>query len=800
MSVSFVRMKPRPARPVRPLGAVLSLLLAGGLVGTLGLARVGQPDPGPVDPLALQIEQRLADDVRPLLAEFCMPCHGPTKSKGGVRFDELASIGQVMERAAELALARELVATGEMPPDREPAPTEHQRLVIQQWLDDALAYYPSDGVADPGWFTIHRLNRAEYRLTMRDLLGVDPGKVDVAEGLPPDDIGYGFDNIADVLAFSPLHLERYLEAAERALEAGLGPVFDPAEPARGVRLSERPQNGADLSRGGFMLYSNGRVAGVCEVPVTGEYELIVQAWGTPGGDEHPRLSLRVDGREVARFDVEARQAAPVDYRVRVRLAAGRRGIAAHFINDFYQPNVADRNLAVESIDVAGPVDLAGIERPAGYARVFVATPSEATSEKQAARAVLETFARRAFRRPVTEDEVAGLMGLYQSGRDTGLTWEEAVRLALSGVLVSPSFLYRFVDNPLPDESGSVYELNDHELASRLAYFLWSSMPDAELSALADAGMLRDDDVLRAQVRLMVADEKSHAFIEHFAGQWLQLRNLADLQIDRQRYPAYDEDLRRSMIAEATLLFENVVRNGRSVLELIDGRETFVDQRLARLYGMEGVEGEGFRRVALPEDSPRGGILTTGAVLTLTSNPGRTSPVKRGLYVLEEILGAPPPPPPPDVPPLEKAVELLGAGSTLREQLEAHLTDPVCASCHRRMDPIGLALENFNAIGAWRDDDGGVPIDASGRLPGGVMFNGPVELKQVLLARHGQFVANLTGKMLTYALGRGMEPFDRPTIARIAGAVEADGGKVTTMIEQIVLSEAFRTCRGRQRGN
>ncbi|MCL4221685.1 MAG: DUF1592 domain-containing protein [Phycisphaerales bacterium] len=782
-------------RPVTTL-----VVLGGGVVGALGLARPNQPDPAPGDPQARQLEQRLRDDVMPLLAEFCMRCHGAEKSKGEVRFDGLASIGQIMAMASDLTVARELVATGEMPPDREPAPTEHQRLVMQQWLDDALAYYPPDGATDPGWFTIHRLNRAEYRLTMRDLLGVDPGKVDVSECLPPEDIGYGFDNMADVLAFSPLHLERYFEAGERALEAGLGPVVEIDAPARAVRLSERPENGADLSRGGFMMYSNGRVAGVYEVPVTGEYELIVSAWGTPGGAEHPRLSLRVDGREVARLEVEAKQASPGEYRVRTRLPAGRRTIAAHFTNDFYQPNVADRNLAVESIDVGGPVDMAGIERPAGYTMVFVATPGGGVSEEEAARAVLAGFARRAYRRPLGDEELGGLMALYQSGRDDGQSWERAVRLALTGVLVSPRFLFRFVENPLPDEPGYVYELSDHELAARLSYFLWSSMPDAELSALADAGGLRDEEVLRGQVRRMLADEKSHAFIEHFSGQWLQLRNLPDLQIDRERYPAYDDDLCRSMIAEATLLFEDVVRSGRSALDLIDSRETFVDARLARLYGLAGVVGEEFRRVTLPDGSPRGGILTTGAVLTLTSNPGRTSPVKRGLYVLEEILGAAPPPPPADVPPLEQSGAALGAGASLREQLEAHLTNPVCASCHRRMDPIGLAMENFNAIGQWRDDDGGVPIDACGELPGGVRFNGPWELKQVLLSRAGQFIENLTGKMLTYALGRGLEPFDRPTIARIADAVEGDGGRVTTMIEQIVLSEAFRTCRGRSREN
>ncbi|GAB4386634.1 MAG: DUF1592 domain-containing protein [Phycisphaerales bacterium] len=772
-------------------------MLAVSVVVFCGVARAQVEGPGTgVDALAQQLEQRLAEDVAPILEQFCYKCHGPTKAKQGIRFDRLQTIRDILEMGDELAIARELIETGEMPPEDEPSPTEHQRLVATQWLDDALAYYPQDAELDPGWFTIHRLNRTEYRLTMRDLLGVDRADVDLAAGLPDDDIGYGFDNIADVLTFSPLHMERYLDAAERAIELGLGPEIQPDAPPRMLRLVERPRHGAELPGGGFMLYSNGAVGARTSVPIDAEYEITVSAWGTPGGDEPPRLSLRVDDREVAAFWVEARQGEPGVYRVRVRLPAGTSLIRAHFTNDFYQPNVADRNLAVTGIELRGPVDAATIKRPAGWDMVMTASPA-AEGESEAARRVITGFALRAFRRPPHEDEIEALLELYARSRQEGQTWESSVRLALTAVLVSPKFLYRFVENPFADVPEYVYELNAFELASRLSYFLWSSMPDGQLMQLAQTGALLSDETLRAQVRRMLSDPKSNAFIENFAGQWLQLRNLADLAMDRAKFPEFDDDLRRSMIAEATLFVADVVRNDRSVYDLIDSRDTFVDERLARLYGLSGVSGRGFQRVSLPEDSPRGGVLTMGAVLTVTSNPTRTSPVKRGLFVLDEILGAPPPPPPPDIPPLEQSGGASAQPLTLREQLSLHLSDAVCASCHRRMDPIGLAMENFNAIGQWRQTDQGVEIDATGQLPGGVAFSGPRELKGVLLARRGQFVENLTRKLMTYALGRGMEPFDRPTIYRIARQAEAEGATFSSIIEQIVLSHTFRTCRGRR---
>lgn len=758
----------------------------------------GASTPEPADPLVTDLEHRYWEDIEPLLAKHCFGCHGEEQEKGGVRFDRIWSLADALAMGDELALAGELVRSKQMPPEGEPAPSAGEIEVVSRWIRDALDYVPADGAVDPGWFIIHRLNRTEYRNTLRDLLGIDPREHDIAAALPQDDTGYGFDNNAAVLAMSPLQIEGYLEAAERALEIALGPAVVENDRVTPVRNLTNTIGGRSLERGGFMLHSGGAVLGDYDVPAAGEYEISVTAWGQRAGDELPKMSVRVGRREVRSFPVEGLEDEPQTLRMKVRLQPGRRPIAAHFTNDFYQPGVADRNLAVEAITVAGPLP-GSMDRPAMHGTVLFATPGDdsLTAGRDAAALVLGRFGVRAFRRPLEPAELEGLLGLYEGAREAGDTHEQGVRLGLMALLVSPEFLYRRVDNPAPDDPASVYTLSGPELATRLSYFLWSSTPDDELLSLASAGALSDERTLRTQVHRMLADPKADAFIENFAGQWLHLRNLERLTIDQTRFPEYTSELRQAMVTEATMFFGEVVRQDRPVMELIDSGHTYVNGPLAALYGFADLAGMGdeFRRVDLPADSPRGGILTMGAVLTVTSNPTRTSPVKRGLYVLEQILGTPPPPPPPEIPPLEQA-EVAGVEhASLREQLKAHLTDINCAVCHNRMDPLGLAMENFDAIGKWRDADESGPIDASGTLPGGVSFVGPAELKEILLGRDELFVENLTRKMLTYALGRGVEPFDRPTVARIVERTRADGDRISAMIEGIVLSEAFRTCRG-----
>lgn len=780
------------------LSAVVSCLCVVG--GGFGL-QAGAPGDAaePVDdPLAGVLVDRLSGHVAPLLEAYCFACHAGERVKGGVHLEGLRTIGDVMDASLDLMMARELLDTHQMPPEGRSQPTDHERLLLVQWLDDALAYTPPDGEIDPGWFAIHRLNRSEYRNTLRDLLGIDPARHDLASGLPPDDVGYGFDNIAEVLTVSPLHLEAYLNAAERAVELALGPEVAVGTDVRPLRPLQGSASSRPLPRGGHFLFSNGAVRGVAAFPLAGTYELHVEAWGTRGGDELPRLSLRLDGREVAAHFVAAeRQADAERFVARVRVEAGQREVAVHFTNDYWVKDVADRNLAIGSLGVAGPVTEDGLERPPAHGRILGPPDASGGDGRARARRVVGRFAARAFRRPLGSDELDGLMALYEGARAEQDRHEYGVRRALVAVLASPSFLYRSVAHPAPDDPSRVYQLGDHELAARLSYFLWSSMPDPELRRLADEGRLRDADVLRAQVRRLLADPKSDAFVENFAGQWLLLRNLEAQDVDAERFPEYDSALRADMITEVTLFFRDVVRADRSVLDLIDSRDVFVNERLAALYGIEGVDGPTFRRVPVPEGSPRGGVLTMGSVLTVTSNPTRTSPVKRGLYVLEQILGTPPPPPPPDIPRLEQAAEAVGRDAPLRAQLAAHLNIPSCAACHNRMDPIGLAMENFDAIGRWRDAEGGRPIDARGELPGGVVFDGPRELKRILLARDDLFVENLGGKLLTYALGRGLEPFDRPAVRSIADRARGEGDRFGALVEAVVGSAAFRSCRGRR---
>lgn len=779
-------------------GLWAAALATGTALVSLGWARISTPapaDPTAADPLAAELERRLVEDVRPLLVTYCFACHSGERVKGDVDLASLTSLKGAFSRVDDLAVAREMLAIGEMPPKDKPRPTDHERLVIEQWLDDALKYVPSDAAPDPGWFTIHRLNRTEYRLTLRDLLGIDPQEVDVSERLPRDDTGYGFDNIADVLTMSPLAVEQYLDAAEFAIDYALGPVVHIGDQPRPVSPLLVVGGGSTLPLGGIHLYSNGAAQGEFSVPATGEYRIQVTAWEDHAGDENARLSLRINQREIAAFPVSGSQDEPEELVIRTRVEAGKFTIGAHFTNDYWKQGVADRNLAVASITVAGPLDEATTERRAAWQSI-VGSRAASRDDTERATSILSAFATRAFRRPADSGTVSGLVRLYRAQRAAGLPFEEAVRVALAATLVSPNFLYRSLDNPDSDDPAVTYRLSGYELASRLSYFLWSSMPDEPLMNAAASGSLSESGALLEQVRRMLADPRADAFISNFAGQWLQLRSLDTLAIDPTRFPHYNDQLRADMISEATLFFGDLVRGGGNILRLLHSDYSFLNDRLAAFYGVQGVSGNEFRRVQLPESARRGGVLTMGAVLTVTSNTTRTSPVKRGLFVLDQILGTPPPPPPPDIPPLEQATSA-GPHATLRQQLAAHVANPTCAVCHNRLDPIGLAFENFDATGRWRDEEDGKPIDASGTLPGGDQFAGAKELKALLLTREDQFAETLAAKVLVYAIGRGLEPFDRPAVRSIALHSREHGGRLDSLIEAVVLSDTFRTCRGRE---
>ncbi|MCC6229798.1 MAG: DUF1592 domain-containing protein [Phycisphaerales bacterium] len=786
--------------------AAVSVVAASGVwavqppTDSTGSASAQPPLPGvrptssePPYELAIEIDRRLNADVRPLLASYCLACHSGDDAESDVRLDELTDVRGTLTGDLDLRVLRDMVTSGDMPPKEEKQPSEHERLIVSQWIDAALAYVPTDAPIDPGWFTIHRLNRSEYRNTLRDLLGIDPATIDLAARLPVDDMGYGFDNIADVLSTSPVAVEQYLAAAEQAIEVSLGPVIEIGDKPRVLRPLEG-SNGQPLPRGGFFLYSNGPAGSRFDADATGDYIVRVKAWETPGGQDRSHMSVRLDGKPVGEFDVGATRDSPQEFRIRTRLSRGTHKIAAHFTNDFYEKDKADRNLGVESISLAGPTDEATTERSAAWSRVFAPMHGDGTDAEKARR-VLSEFAGRAYRRPASETHVDALVRLYAAESDAGRSFEESVRTALSAVLVSPNFLFRSVAHPDAGNPEARYSLDGYELASRLSYFLWSSAPDDVLLTKAADGSLTTDAVLAAQTARMLKDAKAVAFVENFCGQWLQLRALEKHDVDAGKFPECDERLRADMLREARLFFADVIASERSVLDLVDSRDTFLNASLASHYGVPGVTGDELRRVSLPPDSPRGGVLTMGAVLTLTSYPTRTSPVKRGLFVLDQILGVPPPPPPADVPPLEQAANV-SPDATTREKLAAHLTVASCAACHNRLDPLGLSFEHFDAVGKWRDSEQGHPIDASGSLPGGVALNGSGDVKKIILARSDQFVEALAGKVLTYAIGRGMEPFDRPAVRSIARRTRAGGDRLTTLIESVVLSETFRTCRGR----
>ncbi len=520
----------------------------------------------------------------------------------------------------------------------------------------------------------------------------------------------------------------------------------------------------------------------------------MRAFGEQAGPDPARLEFRLDGHPVKVVDVGAEEAHPKVYEVRVQLPPGQKRVSAAFINDYYNPDAPnpenrDRNLIVDYVEIIGPIESKPV--PESYRRIFIRQPTPQT-ENDTAREIIGSFARRAYRRPVTAAEVDRLFGIFKMVRVDGGRFESGIKLALQAVLVSPNFLFRGEFQPQPDNPQAVHAVNDYALATRLSYFLWSSMPDDELFAQAAKGTLRQN--LEHEVKRMLEDPKAHSLVENFADQWLQIRNLAMMTPDKEAFPEFDEDLRSAMGGETERFFEFIMKQNRSVLEFIDADYTFLNERLARHYGIKGVRGNGFQRVSL-KGSQRGGLLTQASILTITSTPTRTSLVKRGKWVLENILGTPPPPAPPGVPVLkeEKGAALTG---TMRQRMEQHRVDPVCASCHARMDPIGFGFENYDGIGAWRNKDGEFPIDASGKLFSGESFDGAGGLKAILLKRkRDQFVRCLSEKMLTYALGRGLEHYDKCAVDKIVKDLGRNGYRFSSLVMEVVQSTPFEMRRG-----
>ena len=782
---------------LRVVGAAVGVAAVCGTVGA------GAPRAEPAGPASAGHQE--------LLDRYCIACHDDRLRTGGLSLEGV----DLTDVAAEAAVWEKVVAklrAGAMPPQPRPRPDRAAYDGFRAWLeaelDRAAAADPRPGRTE----ALHRLSRTEYRNVVRDLLDVD---VDVSGLLPADDTSYGFDNIAGVLGVSPTLMERYLAAARKISRLAVGsPVPSPI--AETFRIpSDQGQDGrvAGLpfgTRGGMVVDFN--------FPEDAEYVISAVPDGPLRIEPH-ELEITLDGERLEVFTVgralepgqRRAQYAEADAReVRVRVGAGPHRVGAAFLRKTAAEQERTRKLYrrpftgegsggdsryqpyLERLTITGPFESRG-SRPAvdtpSRARIFVCEPGGGAAPAAACAAeIMANLARRAFRRPVAAEDVDRLLAFYEQGAARG-GFEAGVELALRRLLVSPEFLFRIVEDPPDLPPGAAYALSDLELASRLSFFLWSSIPDDALLDAAVRGALRDPAELEAQTRRMLDDPRAEALVTNFAGQWLSLRNAAAVQPDEDLFPDFGEDLRQGFRRETELLFDAVLREDRSVVELLSADYTFLNERLALHYGVPNVRGSHFRRVVL-DDPARGGLLGHGSVLTVTSHANRTSPVVRGKWVLENILGAPPPPPPPDVPPLEAAAT--GRTLTMREAMERHRANPVCASCHRVMDPLGLALEPFDAVGRRRTpNETRVPMDLTGALPDGTVFEGPAGLRAALLAHPERFVTTVAEKLLTYAVGRGVEHHDAPAVRAIVRAAADDGYRLTTLVLGVVRSPPFR---------
>lgn len=745
-----------------------------------------------------------AGDVQPFLSKHCVACHGQQMQMAELRLDQFQSESDALRHPGIWDDVLRMTTLGKMPPPGSPAPTQPELELLAGWIESNRSAMEPHRTTQARHVTARRLNRAEYNNTVRDLLGID---VRPADAFPVDDSGYGFDNIADVLSISPLLMEKYIAAAGKLARAAVWDKPRSAEPTRfRIQAARDASNPAAIGRISPFT-ADGSIHLSFEFPASGFYEFAFGAIDRRQRSEEngrylpdmepppPRLmTMRLDGLRMATKAVEAAQYFDRSERVTHRIEPRTVDIWVGFIGqagDPMNPNseYSQRKLWVDYLEINGPFDAEPLPLPASHGRLLACRPDGEEPWEPCARRIIERLALRAYRRPPTRLELQSLMRLAARSMRDGESFEGMIQTVLQTVLVSPQFLFRIERSPAQRSDQPARELDDFELASRLSYFLWSSMPDDALFEAAAAGSLRSAEALRRQAQRMLADPRSSALVENFGGQWLQLRNLTQAQPDAERFPAFDEELRTSMLRESELFFDSIVRENRSILEFLDSDFTFVNETLARHYGIGDVSGAEFRRIELANEQ-RGGLLGQASLLTISSYPTRTSPVLRGLWVLENILGQSPPPPPPDVPELE--IQEGPLGGTLREQLEAHRSDPGCMSCHRVMDAIGFGLENYDATGRWRQREGDLPLDTSGTLPGDHSFQSPAELRKILVETEAQsFSRTLAKKLLTYALGRGVDRHDNPAVDGIQQQVVDADYRFSALVEAIVSSEPFR---------
>jgi hypothetical protein len=737
-----------------------------------------------------------------VLDRFCVTCHNTTLRTAGLQLDT-ADVDHPGNNAAVWEKVLHKLRAREMPPPGRPRPDNATYDSLASYIETALDQ-AAEARPNPGRPAVYRLSRFQYANAIRDVIALD---IDSASLLPADDSGYGFDNIGDVLTVSPLLLEKYLSAAGKISRLAVG---DPSLSPTSTEYQIPPATvQTDRESGDLPIGSRGGIAIRHHFPLDAEYVVKVRlqrgkdATTILGTVEQRQLDIRLDGGRIKLFTVGGQSRVGAEnaqgelddsLEVRIPVKAGPHLVASTFLKDTVKTEgVLDTagNRAffegVGSVSITGPYATKGPGDTPSRRRIFVCRPRRSRDEEACATKIITTLARRAYRRTINKDEIPSLMIPYKSARDTR-SFEDGIRLALQRILVSPDFLFRVEVDPARAPSGSAYRVSDVELASRLSFFLWSSSPDDELLSLAERGKLKEPAVLEQQVKRMWADSRANTLVSNFVGQWLHLRNIEAVLPDPAAFPDFDENLRVALARETDLFFESMLREDRSLLDLLRADYTFLNERLARHYGIAGIHGSEFRRVTLTNEE-RKGLLGQGSVLTVTSYPNRTSPTLRGKWLLENLLGSPPPPPPPDVPSLreEKDVSLL----TMRQRLEQHQVNPVCAGCHSRMDPLGFALENFDGLGRWRTG-----VDSSGILPDGTKIDGPVGLRNILLNKKDQFVTTATERLLTYALGRGVEPFDMPAIRRIVRDAAVGDYRWSSLILGIVKSVPFQMRRAR----
>jgi mono/diheme cytochrome c family protein len=724
--------------------------------------------------------------TKTLFDDTCAECHNSTDLAGGLDVALLTSVDSLSNDRDRWEMILTKLKSQEMPPEDVLRPDDEIKTLVK-FLEAEFTRADALRKPDPGRVTARRLNRAEYTNTIRDLLDIE---FRADRNFPTDDSGEGFDNIGDVLTVSPILMEKYLSAAGRIAARAMAaePLPKPIEAEYSLRFKS------------LRRIDPSNVEATHRFDFDAAYDFKIGLPGQRAKDAAPvTLGLWIDGKLVESKTIETKPSGLVYFnpyseeRIRINVPEGDHTLRVGFIDDPFVKTLAKEDIYKDTINkwigaitVVGPFAESG-DKPSRK-KILVCDPA---SGPVCVDRILATLARRAYRRPVTGTEVAALKKFVALAKSEGQTVEQGIALAIQAMLVSPHFLFHIERDRFPTDPTIVHRISDIELASRLSYFLWNSMPDEELLSQAERRRLSLPRVLDAQVTRMLADPKASAMAENFAGQWLEVRNIDSIKPDPQKFPAWTPELREAMKTETRMFFDWVLRQNRPINEFIDARYTFLNEFLASYYGIEGVTGADFRRVDLTTNE-RGGVLSHGSVLAVSSYPTRTSVVIRGKYILQNILGSPPPPPPADVPALDEAA--VGTTASLRKQMETHRTNAVCASCHARMDPLGFALENYDAVGKWRTMDGEFPVDSSGVLPGGRKFSTPAEMRQILGERREEFARALTEKLMIYALGRGLQRYDRPTVKEIIKRLDTSGYGFQTLVREVVRSFPFQSRR------